>query len=284
MSSRGEADLEIRGAFGELLRAWRAARGHSQLALSGNSGVSTRHLSYLETGRANPSRAMVLRLAGALDLPLRDRNAFLQAAGFAALYHATPLESRVMAPVRDAIQFLLRATEPNPAFVVNRRYDVLDANVTARWMLATFTKDLARFAPSYNLARLMISAAGMRSYVENWEGVAGKVLRRVQRELGGPHARDAADDMLLREIKRVLSGLQDESSPSDPVPVLIPVRLRRPDVALRLFTSIATLGTPLDVTLQELRIEILFPADAETRDLLAERRPGGAADTSADRP
>jgi transcriptional regulator with XRE-family HTH domain len=159
----------MHGGFGGLLRAWRVARGHSQLALSLNTGVSSRHLSYLETGRANPSREMVLRLARALDLPLRDRNVFLQAAGFAAIYHATPLETHAMAPVRSAIRLLLRATEPNPTFVVNRRYDLLDANATVRWLLAMFTNDLALFTPPYNMARLLVSAAGMRPYVENWE-------------------------------------------------------------------------------------------------------------------
>src|SRR5262252_4586359 len=108
-------------SFGALLRAWRQARGTSQLALSARARVSTRHLSYLETGRAQPSREMVLTLAQAFDMPLRDRNTFLQAAGFAPMYRETPLDARPMGPVRDAIQLLLRATEPNPTFVLNRR-------------------------------------------------------------------------------------------------------------------------------------------------------------------
>jgi hypothetical protein len=113
--------------------------------------------------------------------------------------------------------------------------------------------------------------------------VAGKVLGRIQREIGGLHAREAADDVLLREIEPVLSELSEGPGPSDP-PLLVPVRLRRADLALRLFTTIATFGTPLDVTLQELRIETLFPADAETRDVLAARRSRGAASALADRP
>ena len=127
---------EQRG-FGGLLREWRTARGLSQLTLSMRGGVSSRHLSYMETGRAMPSRDMVLALAQALEIPLRDRNALLQAAGFAAIYRETPLQAQPMGPVRDAINLLLRSTEPNPTFVVNRRYDILDSNETGRWLLAT---------------------------------------------------------------------------------------------------------------------------------------------------
>src|SRR5262245_178751 len=115
-------------SFGRILREWRNARGTSQLALSGRVGVSTRHLSYLENGRAQPSREMVLMLAQAFEMSLRDRNAFLQAAGFAAMYRETPLNAHAMGPVRDAIDLLLRSTEPNPTFVINRRSDILDMN------------------------------------------------------------------------------------------------------------------------------------------------------------
>src|SRR6185295_8642765 len=156
------------GSFGDMLRAWRLARRHTQLALSLSAGVSSRHLSYLETGRASPSRDMVLALAQSLEVPLRDRNALLQAAGFAAVYRETPLDAPALGPVRDAVRLLLAATEPNPTFVVNRRYDVLDANATARWLLAPFTGDLARFTRPYNVGRLLASPAGLRPSLENW--------------------------------------------------------------------------------------------------------------------
>src|ERR1700722_19178068 len=122
-------------SFGDLLREWRSARGMSQLALSVRVGVSTRHLSYLETGRARPSREMVLTLAQALEMSLRDRNAFLHAAGFAPMYRETPLDALAMAPVRAAIDILLHSTEPNPTFVLNRRADVLETNDTGDWLL-----------------------------------------------------------------------------------------------------------------------------------------------------
>jgi len=264
------------GSFGELLRAWRLARHQTQLALSITTGVSARHLSYMETGRASPSREMVLALAQALEVPLRDRNVLLQAAGFAAIYRETPLGAPSLGPIRDAVQLLLGATEPNPTFVVNRRYDVLDANATAGWILATFTDDLTRFTRPYNLARLIASPAGMRPYVDNWDEVARKVLGRLRRELGGAHVRDPAEEALLRDIEPAVTQLRPPPSPTEALPILVGIRFRRGDLAVSLFTTIATLGTPLDLTLDELRIEMLFPADAATKAVLASR---GASDT-----
>src|SRR5262245_17727488 len=181
----------VNEGFGGQLRAWRSARGQTQLALALNAGISARHVSFMETGRASPSRDMVLTLAHTLEIPLRDRNQLLMAAGFAPIYRETPLEAPSMGPVRFAIQLLLEATEPNPTLVVNRRYDVLDANATGRWLLAAFTRELAAFKRPWNMARLLVSPIGMRPFVDNWEEVARKVLGRLRRELGGAHARDA---------------------------------------------------------------------------------------------
>lgn len=258
-------------AFGGLLRAWRSSRGRSQLALALDAGISSRHLSYMETGRARPSREMVLTLADALEIPLRDRNELLKAAGFAALYRETPLDAPSLGPVQDAIKVLLEGTEPNPAFVVNRRYDVLDANPAGHWILSTFADNLASFRPPYNMARLIASEKGMRPYLDNWQEVARKVFGRLRRELGGAHARDAVDAALLEEIEPAFAGLPGAPTPTEALPLMIGVRFRRESLALNLFTTIATLGTALDVTLQELRIETLFPADAQTRRTLAAR-------------
>jgi transcriptional regulator with XRE-family HTH domain len=259
-------------SFGRMLRDWRSARGVSQLALSVQTSVSTRHLSYMETGRASPSREMVLLLAQALEMSLRDKNAFLQAAGFAPIYSQTPLEAHAMGPVRHAIELLLHSTEPNPTLVVNRRYDVLNANETGKWILATFAEDLASFPAPYNLGRLLASRNGMRPYVENWADVARKVFTRLRRELGGVHIRESADEDLLNIIREVWGEIPDPLASSEAAPLMVPVRLRRGATRLSLFTTIATLGTPLDVTLQELRIEMLFPADDQTRRSL-ETRP-----------
>lgn len=262
-------------AFGRMLRDWRNARGLSQLALSTHASVSTRHLSYLETGRASPSREMVLLLAQVFEMPLREKNVFLQSAGFAPVYSRTPLDAPEMAPVRDAIQLLLRATEPHPTFVVNRRYDVLHANETGRWLLATFTDKLEDFATPHNFGRLLASANGMRPYLENWPVVARKVFARLMRELGGAHSRDAADEALLAAIGPAWEELPDPPAALEPTALMAPVQLRRGALALQLFTTIATLGTPLDVTLQELRVEMLFPADAATKQVLGTRGDRG---------
>lgn len=257
--------------FGAQLRAWRVARGRSQMSLALDAGVSTRHLSYLETGRAMPSREMVLTLTLAMDVPLRSRNQLLISAGFAPLYRETPMDAPAMGAVREALQFLLGAMEPNPAFVVNRRYDIVDANETGRWLLSTFTDDLARFDPPYNMALLIVRPEGMRPFLENCDEVARKVLGRLRRDLAVAQARDDRDDALLREIEPAFARLTEPRVPVEALPLMVGVRLRRGELALDLFTTIATLGTAQDVTLQEIRIETLFPADADTKKRLLAR-------------
>jgi transcriptional regulator with XRE-family HTH domain len=259
-------------SFGALLREWRTVRGTSQLALSTRTGVSTRHLSYLETGRAQPSRDMVLVLARAFEMPLRDCNAFLHAAGFAPRYRETPLQADPMGPVRDAVELLLRSTEPNPSFVLNRRGDILQSNETGQWLLATFNDDIGSFARPYNVGRLLVSPRGDRKYIENWEEVARMSLGRLRRELGGAHVRDATDEALLKAIEPTWTKLADPSDASAPLPLLVTVRFRRGKLALNLFSTFATLGTQLDVTLQELRIEMFFPADEHSKRVLEDRR------------
>lgn len=259
-------------SFGDLLREWRSARGLSQLALSVRAGVSTRHLSYLETGRAQPSREMVVTLGQTLELSLRDRNALLHAAGFASIYRETPLDANSMGPVRDAIGILLRSTEPNPTFVLNRRADVVETNDTGRWLLRTFNEDIDSFALPINIARILTSPKGDRAYIENWPEVARRGLGRLKRELGDAHARDAIDEEILKMISAALAELGEPvDAPLEASSVLYPIRFRRGETALNLFTTVATLGTPIDVTLQELRIEMLFPADEASKRVLERR-------------
>jgi transcriptional regulator with XRE-family HTH domain len=253
-------------SFGPLLRAWRTARGKSQLALATEAGVSSRHLSFVETGRSTPSREMVITLAEALDVPLRDRNALLEAAGYARLYRETPLDAPVMIEVRHALARMLEAGEPNPTLVVNRRYDVLMANTAAERLIACFAPEW-RGKP--NVADMLLAPEGLKPSVVNWGEVAGHVVHRVRGELAASRSLDREDEALLgRMIAADAELRQARAKATAPLAVLVPIRLRRGEITLDLFTTITTLGTPLDITLQELRIETLFPADARDREVL----------------
>jgi transcriptional regulator with XRE-family HTH domain len=252
---------------GRLVRAWRQARGLSQLALSLEAGISARHLSFIETGRSTPSREMVLNLARHLDVPLREQNTLLQAAGFAALHRETPLEAAAMVEVRTALEHVLEAVEPNPSLVVNRRYDVLLANAAARRFISFFAPD---WRGPNNLARMVLGHDGLRSSLSNYAEVAGFLVHRLRHELAALHTRDAEDAKLL-ELAIVAGGeLGVVAAAPAPQAILVPVKLRRGGVEIELFTTITTVGTPLDITLQELRIETLFPANAAARRWLAE--------------
>lgn len=255
-------------SVGPLLRAWRAARKKSQLSLAGEAGISTRHLSFVETGRSAPSREMVLILSEALSVPLRERNALLTAAGYAPVFAETPLDAPAMAEIRGALVRILAASEPNPTFVVNRRSDVLLTNDAGLRLLAFFAPE---WRGRNNVALLVLSPQGLRPAIENWAEIAAHVIHRVRAELAAATNRDAADALVLERAIAAESelGPPPHAAGTRPPSLLVPVKLRRDGVALDLFTTITTVGTPLDVTLQELRIETLFPATAEARAALA---------------
>ena len=229
----------------------------SQLDLALEAGISARHLSFVETGRSAPSREMVLGLAETLGVSLRDKNVLLEAAGYAAVYKETPIDDKALADVRAALGQILRASEPNPTMVLNRRWDVIMANNSALALLRAFCA--TALPPLPNIARLMASENGMRLFVENWTGVAMHVFERVRREIGGLRQRTDEDERLLQEILPISSRIHAQGYvPTKP---LTPVRFRRGPLSLDLWTFITTFGSPQDVTLQELRIETLFPAD-----------------------
>jgi transcriptional regulator with XRE-family HTH domain len=262
---------------GPLLRAWRTSRGKSQLALAVEAGISTRHLSFVETGRSTPSREMVLTLAEHLELPLRDRNRLLEAAGYAAVFRETPLEAAAMSEVRAALTHLLEASLPNPSLVVNRRYDILLANTAA-------IEFFSFFAPNWkgqnNVALLVFSEAGLKPAIADWPAAARYLVKRLRSELGGKCA-DPRDEQLLAlasEIEQELAGSDVPPAATPAQNILIPVTLRRGDIELDVFTAITTLGTPLDVTLQELRIETFFAADARSRHTLGRVVRQGTSD------
>jgi len=252
--------------FGRLLREWRARRGTSQLRLATESGVSSRHLSFIETGRSQPSREMVLRLAEALDVPLRERNALLGAAGFAAVFRETALGAPELAPIERMLAFLLERYEPFPAYLIDRTWRVLRANRAGVAVFAPF----ASAAPIWhedppNLMRLTLRPDGLRRAIVNFEEVASALIARVAREaaLAGS---DPSLTALVEEL-RSLPGLPDSVRALDstrPLPPILAVHLKHDDLDLRFFTMLTTLGTPQDVTLQDLHIESFMPADAAT--------------------
>jgi transcriptional regulator with XRE-family HTH domain len=255
-------------SLGRLLRQWRQVRGLSQLGLAMAGGISPKHLSFVETGRAQPGRDVVLRLASALDLPLRDRNAALMAAGYAPIYGQGRLDSPEMGPVARAVEFLLRQQEPYPVVVADRLANVLRRNQATDRLLVHLLGERAA-SECTNLYKLVLSPTGLRPMIRNWPEVARQVVMRVRRELSAVPA-GPEGPAFLEELLR-LPGLPDEcldTTPEMAAPPVVPTVIEKDGRVISLFHTITTLGTPQDVTLQELRIETSFPADAETEAFL----------------
>ncbi|HKD49598.1 MAG TPA: helix-turn-helix transcriptional regulator [Candidatus Acidoferrum sp.] len=260
--------------FGALLRRWRAVRRISQLDLALDAEISTRHLSCVETGRAQPSREMVLRLAEALQVPLRERNALLLAAGYAPLYRQTALDAPELEAARSAVELLLVQQEPNPVLVLDRYWNILRMNAGAKRILALFPG--CDSVTPLNGPRLVFHPQGLRPFIENWEVVAARIIRRVHREA----ADHPSDEMMKRFLAELLSYPDVPSrwralDMDGTAPPFLTINYRWKNSMLRLFSTLTTLGTPLDVALQELRIETLFPADEATRTVV-NRLAGGA--------
>jgi transcriptional regulator with XRE-family HTH domain len=270
--------MQTASAVGPLLRRWRTARGLSQLALAEQAEVSTRHISCLENGKALPSREMVLVLASALDVPLRDRNALLVAAGFAPLYHESGITEPQMAHVRRALDFILERQEPFPALVVNRRWDLLLVNRGAQRLLQTFPIDMpALGARARNAMHLVFHPGGLRHWVVNWDEVSRVIMARLVHEAGaealGEEVRPLVDALMAYPD---MPRAHREPSPAHASQVLVPVHLRYEGVELRMFTTVTTLGTPLDITAQELRIECYYPEDDATEAWFRAAEDAGA--------
>ena len=268
---------------GALLREWRDARRMSQLALALDAGVSSRHLSYVETGRARPSREMVDRLAETLAVPLRERNALLVAAGYAPEHAESPLSAPALAPVREAIELIVAHQEPFPAFVLNRHWDILRANRGAERIAGL----LGGGSAHANMLHQFFDPADLRAAVANWEEVAGDLLRHLHHVIATA-PRDERARALLAEVLRypgVPEGWGRRDPHAAPSPLLTVV-FERHGHRLRFFSTITTFATPHDVTLEELRIECAFPADAATAALcrrLAEEDPSTALPAGSSR-
>ena len=250
--------------IGELLRGWRAVRRLTQLELALDAEISMRHLSYIETGRAQPSREMVLRLAEALEVPLRERNALLLAAGFAPLFRHSRLDTPEMDEARRAVALILEQQNPFPAFVVDRYWNILLENEGTKRLLALFP-ECASVLPQ-NAVRLAFHPRGLRPFIENWEAVAARLIQRVHRaSVANPSdetMRVFLDELLAYPDVPNRWRMVDLESPPPPV---LTIDYRHHGRTLRLFSTVTTFGTPQDIALQELRIECFFPADEATR-------------------
>jgi transcriptional regulator with XRE-family HTH domain len=256
----------VASTFGALLQYWRKAKSLSQLALAMEANVSPRHISFLETGRAGPSRDMVDGLATVLGVPLRERNQLLLAAGFAPIYREARLDAPELGPVRAALDAILRQQEPFPAVVLNRHWDILDMNQSARRFFGMLLGERAGLPPP-NVLRLMFDPKALRPLVANWDTVAESLLQRLHREATGG-VKDATTLALLSEIlgyPDVPSRLRQPNLCVPLVPV-VPVCFRHQGIAYDFFSTVTTLGTPQDVTLEELRIECFFPSDRATEE------------------
>ena len=253
-------------AFGTILRQWRARRRMSQLDLAVEAGISSRHLSFIETGRSQPSREMTVLLAGVLDVPLRDRNDLLTAAGFAPIYRETDLAAPAMAQVRRALDFMLKQQEPYPALVLDRRWNVLQVNDGSARVQARFLDidAAARIGPP-NAMRLMFHTDGFRPFIANWEATAASLIQWLHRDVMTGVA-DAETRALLDELLSYPGVPRhwrtiDLDASTEP---FLTIEFRKDDLTLKYFTTLTTLGTPHDVTLQGLRVECFYPADEET--------------------
>jgi transcriptional regulator with XRE-family HTH domain len=258
------AVLEADPSFGDMLRYWRRVRSMSQLDLASAAMTTPRHMSFVETGRSRPSREMVLRLAGALDVPLRDRNGLLLAAGYAPLYVERALDDPALDRVNAAISAMLAQHEPLPAVVMDRGWNLLRVNAGARRLFTGL------FAPesvpsSANVLRVILEPGPVRSRILNWRELAPALLERARREAVGG-VLDLATAELVQELRTqpdVASVVSAPRAPAPPSPV-IDVHVEYAGTDLRFFSVVSTIGTPVDVTAQELRVEAFFPADDAT--------------------
>jgi transcriptional regulator with XRE-family HTH domain len=256
-----------RDSFSLLLKTWRQRRRLSQLELALSSGVSQRHISFLESGRAQPSRSMILQLSETLEVPLRERNEWLTAAGFAPIFRARPLDDPQMNQVMSAVQMMLTNHEPFPAVAIDRAWNIRLANKAFEMIGTMLGSDLWQRVggTQRNLMRLFFHPNGIKPYVTNWTAIAPLLWHRAQREaeaFGGHDMKQVLLDLSQYQDAETLWAAEDAAL----VPVL-PLEIEKEGVRISLFTVIATFGTAQDVTADELRIESLFPADITTEML-----------------
>ena len=256
----------IPASFGFLLRQWRVTRGKSQLALATDAGVSTRHLSFLETGRAQPSREMVQLLTAMLDVPLHERNALLLAAGYAPLYGERGLDTPEPDQLNHALDFILRQQEPYPALVIDGAWNILRRNGAADRIFGFFTGPMPYDGARPNAMRALFHPRGLRRFVSNWEELAFPMLRALHRQAAldpGESVARLHDEVLAYPGVSARWVTAADESPALPMRMM---RLRKGDVSMSLFCMITVVQIPCDITLQNLRVECFYPADRATEE------------------
>lgn len=250
---------------GPVLREWRHRRRLSQLDVSTRTGVSTRHLSCVETGRSRPSRELLLHLAGELDMPQRATNDMLLAAGFAPVFSELALDDAAMAEVRGVIDLVLAGNDPHPTTVIDVRWDLVDANAAALWLTAGVSPDL--LLPTPNVARLCLHPDGLAPRIRDLATFAGQLLGHMR------HVLEATHDPVLRELVAECEALVPaaDRAPGPVADVVLPMRVEVEGRELAFLSTVTSFGTSRDVTLSELSIETLYPADEATRRVLDAR-------------
>lgn len=254
---------------GELLRGWRERRRLSQLDLAYDAEISQRHLSFLEIGRSQPSREMILRLAEQLEIPLRERNVLLTAAGFAAVFPERPLDDESLTAARRAVDLILNGLEPNPSFAVDRHWTLVAANKAAQ--IFTAEVDASLLEPPVNMLRLCLHPKGFTPQVVNYHEWRKNVLEYLNRQV------EITADVFLMELFKELKGYPKPASSRSKLPAkeidysgfAIPLRLLTKDGELSFISTVTVFGTPIDVTLSELAIESFFPADEKTAGIMS---------------
>ncbi|WP_322070519.1 helix-turn-helix transcriptional regulator [Paraburkholderia bannensis] len=257
---------DSRRSVGELLREWRVRRRMSQLLLATEAEISTRHLSFVESGRATPSREMVMHLAERLDVPLRERNALLVAAGYAPLYRERALDDPQLAAAREAVELVLRGHEPYPALAVDRHWNIVASNGALAPLIGDASPALLT-AP-VNALRLSLHPEGIAPRIVNWHAWRAHLLARLQRQI------EASADRTLVELHDELAAYPAppgvEAATVEPMRhhIAVPLRVRTAIGELSFYSTTTVFGTPVDITLSELAIEAFFPADTQTAEAL----------------
>lgn len=265
--------------FGDLMRSWRERRHLSQLDLAIEAEVSQKHLSFIESGRSAPSREMVLRLSDYLDVPLRDRNDMLMAAGFAPVFRARPLTDPALSHARDSIDRLLKAHEPYPALAFDRRWNLISRNEPIAALLSMVAPHL--LTPPVNILRTTLHPEGLAPRIVNLAQWRRHLLDQLKRQIRRTH--DAFLEDLLRELSvypvRATSGSEGALDFVSTDDVALPIRLATPDGVLSLLTTVTVFGTAFEITLSEVTLETFYPADASTAALLLSKRIDRGSET-----